>query len=149
MLFGQNRREMRNVFFRSWQRHCAHEPLEGAEKLLIAVALRHPEYHTLLDAPETNSEREYFPELGETNPFLHMAMHMAIEEQLALNRPPGIRQHFAALCAQAGDDHAAQHRVMECLGEALWRAGRNGGEVDQAGYLECLARSGGESGVTE
>ena len=148
MLFGQNRREMRKVFFRAWQRHGAREPLEDAEKIIVLVAMRHPEYHALLNAPEANSEREYFPELGETNPFLHMAMHMAIEEQLALDRPAGIRRHYAALCVQAGDDHAAQHRVMECLGEALWRASRNGGEADPAGYLECLEKSAGTDGST-
>jgi hypothetical protein len=88
MIYGQNRDAMREVFFTAWRKHRERQPLEGIESLVVAVALRHPEYHTLLDRPERHRDSDYHPELGQTNPFLHMAMHISLEEQLAMgNRP--------------------------------------------------------------
>jgi len=140
MLFGKDRRQLRAVFFNAWHKHRQGETLEGIEPLVVAVALRHPEYHGLLGSPDTSAGRDWLPELGESNPFLHMAMHIAIEEQLMADRPAGIRTHYAALCRQRGDDHAAQHQVMECLAECLWEAGRRGQPPDEPSYLHCLHR---------
>jgi hypothetical protein len=141
MLFGNDRRQLRQFFFSAWRKHRHDESLEGAERLVVAVALRHPEYHALLDNPDASADRDWLPELGESNPFLHMAMHIAIEEQLGVDRPPGIRAHYATLCRNAGDDHAAQHQVMECLAETLWQAGRHGQPPDERAYLDCLQRA--------
>ena len=142
MLYGQDRRELRQVYFRAWRKHGAGEPLEGAEQLIVTVALRHPEYHALLAHPEAGEDRDWLPELGEANPFLHMGLHIAIEEQLAIDQPPGIRLHYARLCRQCGDEHTAQHRMMECLAEMLWRAGRDGVQPDAQIYLDCLGHLG-------
>ena len=140
MLYGQDRRGLREQFFRAWQLHRAGRPVEGAGKTIVAAILRHPEYHALFDQPETHAERDYFPELGETNPFLHLAMHIAIEEQLAIDQPAGIRALYAELCRQAPDEHAVQHRLLDCLGEALWQAGRSGTPPDTRAYLDCVGR---------
>ena len=142
MLYGTDRRTLREVFFRAWRKQREGTPLEGIETLIVAVAARHPEYHALLDDPDTGAERDWLPELGESNPFLHMAMHLAIEEQLSIDQPAGIRLHYAAL-ARFGDEHEAQHRMMECLGEMLWHAGRAGTAPDPQLYLACLARVSG------
>ncbi len=138
MLYTQDRRGLRELFFRAWQQHRAGRPAEGAGKNIVAVILRHPEYHDLLDQPEQHAERDYFPELGETNPFLHLAMHIAIDEQLAIDQPPGIRTLYAGLCRHQPDEHALQHRLMECLGETLWQAGRRGTPPDARTYLDCV-----------
>ena len=145
MLFGGDRRQLREVFFQSWRKHRAGQILEGAERLVVAVALRHPEYHSLLDTPEASADRDWLPELGESNPFLHMALHIAIDEQLATGQPAGLRAHYALLCQREADEHAAQHAVMECLAEALWRAGRAGQAPEDRTYLDCLARQTGQS----
>jgi hypothetical protein len=139
MLYGQDRRELRAVFFRAWRKHLDAQALEGAERTIVAVALRHPEYHKLLENTETGPERDWLPEQGE-NPFLHLGLHIAIEEQLALDQPHGIRAHYAELCRQAPDEHSAQHRIMECLGETLWQAQRAGMPPDAQSYLDCLTR---------
>lgn len=141
MLLGQDRRQTREVFFRAWQRHREHQPLEDVEPLIVAVALRHPEYHALLESPIQMEDRDYLPESGQTNPFLHMGMHIAIEEQLALDQPRGIRAQYQRLRARLGDEHTVQHHIMECLGEWLWRAGRDGAAAaPETDYLNCLAR---------
>ena len=148
MLYGSDRRQLRKVFFQAWRKHRTGQALEGVERLVVAVALRHPEYHALLDASDVNSDRDWLPELGESNPFLHMALHIAIDEQLATGRPQGLRAHYALLCQRQPDEHAAQHAVMECLAEVLWRAGQAGQVPDDHAYLDCLARQTGHPAGT-
>lgn len=144
MLLGQDRRQTREVFFRAWQRHRENLPLEGVEPLIVAIALRHPEYHALLESPAQAEDRDYLPEGGQTNPFLHMGMHIAIEEQLTLDQPRGIRAQYQRLCARLADEHTVQHHIMECLGEWLWHAGRgSAAPPPETDYLDCLARLAG------
>lgn len=141
-MYGTDRAGLREVFFRAWRRHRASEPLEGIERLVVDVALRHPEYHNLLDDPEAHTDRDYLPELGETNPFMHLAMHVAIEEGLALDQPHGIRERYRALRERLPDEHAVQHAVMDCLGEMLWQAQRAGAAPDETTFMDCLERMG-------
>jgi hypothetical protein len=143
MLLGRDRHQTRAVFFRAWARHRENLPLEGVEPLIVAVALRHPEYHALLEHPARAGDRDYLPEGGQTNPFLHLGMHIAIEEQLALDQPRGIRAHYQRLLTRLADEHAVQHHIMECLSEWLWRAGRDGTAPPETDYLGCLARLAG------
>ncbi len=132
---------MRAVFFRAWQRHGAHLPLTGVEPLVVAVVQRHPEYHALLQDPAANEDRDWSPdEAGQTNPFLHLGMHIAIEEQLGLDQPGGVRAYYQTLLKQGLDAHAAQHRMMDCLGEMLRQAGLKAAAPDPGIYLSCLAQ---------
>ena len=140
MLTGQDRGQTREVFFRAWRAHREGRPLEGVEKLIVQVALRHPEYHPVLEQSEAARERDFFPETGETNPFLHLGMHIAIEEQLSIDQPPGIRDYYQKLLSRCPDEHAVQHRMMECLGEMLWQASRQAAAPQVTVYLDCLRR---------
>lgn len=110
------------------------------EDIALQVMLLHPEYHSMLNDPERYLHRDYLPEAGDTNPFLHMSMHMAIQEQLSINQPAGIRGRFENLLAQTQDEHTAAHHVMECLGEMLWYAQRNQSAPDSQVYFDCLDR---------
>jgi hypothetical protein len=139
MLFGQNRRELRHVFIHAWQKHRAGQPLEGAEHLIARVAERHPEYHALLDDAESVT-RDWSPDQGESNPFLHMAMHLAIEEGLMLDEPRGVRALYQSLLGRFPDEHVLQHGMLDCLGEMLWQAQRAGLPPDTGTYLDCLRR---------
>jgi hypothetical protein len=139
-VYTDDRKQARAVFFRAWQRHRRQLPLDGIEKIIVAVALRHPEYHTLLENSDAQEDRDYSPEIGEANPFLHLGLHVAIEEQLSIDRPPGLRACYQALLKKFGDEHAAQHRMLDCLGETLWRAERDRTPPNDVDYLECLRR---------
>jgi len=140
MFTGQERGETREVFFRAWRAHREGRTLEGVEQLVVQVLLQHPEYHSVLEQSDTTRERDYFPETGETNPFLHLGMHIAIEEQLSIDQPPGIRGVYQKLLARYPDNHTAQHHMMECLGEMLWQANRQGIAPQNTAYLDCLNR---------
>ena len=106
----------------------------------------HPEYHELLSDRERNIDRDYPPESGAINPFLHLSLHLSIAEQLSIDQPPGIAELLDALVAKHGERHAALHDVLECLGETLWQANRTGSPPDQVAYIKCLrARLGKEA----
>jgi hypothetical protein len=141
-MFAPTRDQAREFFFETWRKYRAGAPLAGLEAVALDVILAHPEYHAVLGAPERHRDREYFPELDETNPFLHLAMHVALEEQLSIDQPPGVARRFNALVARRADRHAALHGAMECLAEMIWRAQRDGTPPDAAAYLECLERRG-------
>ena len=142
-MFNPSRDQARDFFFETWRKYRAQEPLAGLETVVLQVILAHPEYHPALDDPERFRGRDYAPESGEANPFLHMSMHLAIEEQLSIDQPGGIAGSFAALAARHGDRHQAMHDAMECLGEMVWRSQRDRAPPDAAAYLECLRRRAG------
>jgi hypothetical protein len=137
-MFNPSRDQVREFFFETWRKYRAGEPLAGLETVALDIALAHPEYHRVLDDPERYREQEYFPELGETNPFLHMSLHMALEEQLSIDQPAGVVAHFARLLAAKGDRHAALHEAVECLAEMVWRSQRDGAPPDATAYLENM-----------
>lgn len=137
-MFGNDRTALRQVFVEAWRKYQSRLPLEPLEALVADVVAAHPEYHALL----TNAEldQEYTPERGETNPFLHMALHVSLREQLTSDRPPGIAAVIRQLARQKGDLHQAEHLLLECLGRVLWEAQRNNRLPDEAAYLECAKK---------
>lgn len=138
MLFSQDRTQLRRFFFSVWRKHEAREPMEPLEGLIVDVIAQHPEYHAQLADEDVVLDRDYLPELGETNPFLHLAMHLAMREQLGTQRPAGIVEIYQKLAAATGSAHDAEHAMMECLGEMLWQAQRDGTAPDERRYLDCL-----------
>ena len=139
-MFAPSRDEARRFLVEAWAKSRAGESVIGLEAIAVRIIALHPEYHGLLESPATSVERDWRPEGGETNPFLHLALHLAIAEQLAIDQPAGIRAHFERLRAARGDEHAALHAALECLGEVLWSAQRQGTPPDAALYLACLER---------
>lgn len=138
-LFNPSRDEVRHFFFDAWRKFRAAEPLTPLEGIALQVMQLHPEYHAVLDAPERYLEQEYFPEMGETNPFLHMSLHLSVQEQISINQPPGITDAYKKLVANTGE-HDAQHAVMDCLAETIWRAQRDRMPPDGTAYLQCLRK---------
>jgi hypothetical protein len=137
-MFGHDRQQLRQMYLDAWHKHQAGAPLQPIERLIAEVVALHPEYHALLQPGEQALERDFLPELGESNPFLHMGMHIAIREQLATDRPQGIVAAQRDLLRRRQDPHAVEHAIMECLGEALWEAARAGTPPDEAAYLRCV-----------
>ena len=139
-MYGQDRAAIREIFFRAWAKYRQQLPLEGIETLIVTVADRHPEYHALLEQPELSQHQDFVAEAGAENPFLHMGLHITLEEQLAIDRPAGIQAIYQQLQQKSDDPHAVQHRMMACLGEVIWQAQQASQAPDDAAYLECLRR---------
>jgi len=139
-MFNPTRDQSRAFFFDLWAKHQARSPLTALEAIALDIVLEHPEYHAILGDPERYRDRDWRPEGGETNPFLHLAMHLAIAEQLSIDQPPGIRALHEALAHRHGSAHDAHHDVMECLAEVIWNAQRHGAGFDNQAYLDCVRR---------
>lgn len=139
-MFNPSRDQVRQFFCAAWKKHLERLPLVGAEVAAADIAARHPEYHALLADSAGALEKEWTPEGGQMNPFLHLSLHLAIHEQVSIDQPPGIRAAFNRLRAKM-DSHAAEHVLLECLGETIWRAQRSGGPMDAADYLDRIKRS--------
>jgi len=140
-VFAPTREEARRFLVDAWRKFRAGEPISALEQQAAGLIALHPEYHAMLDAPERHVERDFAPESGAVNPFLHLSLHLAVAEQLAIDQPPGIRAQFERLRVARGDEHAALHAVLECLGEVIWQSQRTNTPPDGALYLDCLARA--------
>jgi Domain of unknown function (DUF1841) len=138
-MFNPTREDVREMFFSAWRKYRAGQPVAGIEALALEVILLHPEYHDALGQPDRTRDKDYF---DESNPFLHMSLHVALEEQLSIDQPPGIAARFQALLARFQDRHEALHQALECLAETVWRAQRESAPPDAAAYLDCLAARG-------
>lgn len=137
MIFGQDRGELRRMYAAAWNKHLEGQPLSPLELAIAQVIVDHPEYqHSVLQDLDT----EFTVEKGKTNPFLHMGLHLSIREQVATDRPKGIRDVYQSLAARSARAHEAEHRMIDCLAETLWDAQASNAMPDESAYLERLRR---------
>ncbi|MDR3395544.1 MAG: DUF1841 family protein [Parasulfuritortus sp.] len=139
-MFNPSRDEGRRFLYEAWQKYRDKAILTDLEALATDHILRHPEYHALLADPDAHLDRDWLPEHGETNPFLHLMMHLSISEQLSIDQPAGIRTRYQTLAARLGDEHRAQHEIMDCLAEMIWNSQRNGTPPNGVAYLACMEK---------
>ena len=138
MIFGQDRQELRQMYADAWRKARDGQVLSPLEAQIAEVIADHPEYHAMITSGDL--EQSYTPEGGQSNPFLHMGLHLALRDQVATNRPPGIRTVFEAIAAHASNCLDAEHRMIECLAETLWEAHSQNRAPDEREYLEKLKR---------
>jgi hypothetical protein len=138
MIFGQDRNELRQMYFDAWRKSKLGDLLSPLEAQIATVIEDHPEYQAMMD--DQQPDQSFTPEGGETNPFLHMGLHLAVREQVATDRPPGIAALFNAILVKTGESHATEHKVIDCLAETLWEAQSSNAMPDEEAYLERLRR---------
>ncbi len=139
MIYSNDRSQLRRVFIEAWRKQQSGEALEPMEQMISGIVAGHPEYHRLLK-DDASLEREFRVVDGQANPFLHMSMHIAIQEQISTNRPEGIREIYRSLLDSYQDPHTLEHALMECLGPCLWKAQQTGTTPNETEYLECVRR---------
>lgn len=139
-MYAPSREDARGFLFATWRKFQTGTPLSDLERIAAELIVRHPEYQPVLSDPAGYRDRDYGPEQGETNPFLHLSLHLAVAEQLAIDQPAGIRAEFERLAAASGDRHQAEHALLDCLAEVVWQAQRHGGAPSADLYLDCLRR---------
>lgn len=139
-MFNPSREDVRRYFFETWRKYRDQAPLEGLEKTALEVMLLHPEYHTLLESEDRTIDRDFPPEGGQLNPFLHLSLHLALAEQLSIDQPHGIGDLYSRLLTRAQSEHDALHLLLDCLGETVWQAQRDRAAPDEEAYLDCIRR---------
>jgi len=141
-MFDPSREQARQFFVDSWKKHRDKLVLTPLETMAVELVGLHPEYQPLLENPDS-IHRDFTPEDGQINPFLHLSLHLAIAEQLSIDQPPGLRAAFEASQLRRGNNHDALHDALECLGETLWRAQRDRRPPDGAAYVACVRKRAG------
>jgi hypothetical protein len=139
-MFAPTRDEARRFLADAWSKFRAGQPLSTLEQRVVEIVTLHPEYHGLLESAQKHLDRDWTPEGGAVNPFLHLSLHLAVAEQLAIDQPPGVRAEYERLRNTRGDAHAALHDVLDCLAETVWQAQRTQTPPDGAAYLECVRK---------
>lgn len=135
MLYGNTVQDTRQIFFDSWEKYNQQQPLTPLENQLVEVILQHPEYHAVLTKRDLSVL--FSPEQGESNPFLHMGLHLTIRDQIAMNRPVGIQAIFQQLLVRHGESHSVEHLLLEPLMNCLWMAQKNQTIPDEQSYLQA------------
>ena len=142
MFFNPTLKEVREFFYHAWHKSLRNQALAPIESMAVKWIRVHPEYHAIFNAPiETLELAQFPPEAGQTNPFLHLSMHLSINEQVSIDQPHGIRAAYEKLCQKCDDEHSAAHIVMESLGQILWQAQRDGREPDSKLYIDLILKS--------
>jgi hypothetical protein len=136
---NQSRNDLRQMYIDAWRKYRERLPLEPLEAQIADVIADHPEYHALFDDSETALTRDFTPESGQTNPFLHMSLHLTVRDQVATDRPAGIRAAYEQLIRRR-DAHAVEHAIVEHLAEALWQAQRDGVPPNEQVYLRRVQK---------
>lgn len=135
-MFGTDRNQLRQMYRTAWEKHQQQQLLSPLEAQIADVIKEHPEYHNFI----TQLDKDFLPETGESNPFLHMGLHLGLREQIATNRPKGINKIYKQLLKTKGSSHDAEHSMIECLAEAMWSSQQNNQPPDEVSYLKCLKK---------
>ena len=139
-MFTPSQHDVRRFFCDAYRKYRGHEVLTPLEAIARDWIIQHPEYEEALGDAERAIATDYSVESGQTNPFLHLSMHLSITEQISIDQPPGIRAAFQTLAQRRGSEHEAHHEIMECLGEMIWNSQRNGLPPDGAAYIDSIRR---------
>lgn len=137
-MFNPSREQVRMFFMEVLRKHREKSVLTTLEHHALTWVLEHPEYHEVLSNPDSQAA-DYTVEQGQTNPFLHLSMHLAIQEQINIDSPPGIRDIAQKLENRYGQ-HEAFHKIMEALGLVIWEAQRHQAPLSNERYLELLQK---------
>lgn len=140
-MFNPSREQARDFFFEVWRKDSERLPRTPLEDQAWHIIALHPEYHTILANPARYRDKDWTPDQGETNPFLHLALHLAIVEQLGIDQPPGLRSAYHALLGEGLPPHDADHRVIDALAETIWESQRTGSPPDGTAYLQRVRGS--------
>lgn len=138
-VFTQDRDALRQQYHDVWHKMQISGILTALEQMIADVIALHPEYHPILSAP-VQAGQEYFVENGQTNPYLHMGLHIAIREQLSIDRPAGIVLAYQRLLSKTADQHTAEHLIIDCLAEQLWLAQQQQQPPSEMAYLKAVQR---------
>ena len=135
-MFTSDRSKQRQYLKQAWGKYTKQEQLEPLELQLAKIVEKHPEYHDLIK----NLDSEYFPEQGNTNPFLHINLHLTLQDQLTMDQPQGIRGIHNRLLVKIKDEHEVEHMMMEHIAEMIFNAQKNNTAFDLDGYIIALKK---------
>ena len=140
MLLQPSQADVRRFFCATYAKLRAGQPMQPIESIAAGWITEHPHYHATLADVDMALQTMFDAAAGNTNPFLHLSMHLSISEQSAIDQPRGIRQAIELLTHRHNSLHDAHHGAMECLGKMVWESQRSGRPPDGEAYIACVQR---------
>lgn len=139
-MFTPSQQDVRRFFCETFRKSHANEILTPLEAIASDWIKQHSEYDEVLSDLDTSLYANYSMDQGNSNPFLHLSMHLSIAEQITVDQPRGVRAAFEILTKKLSSQHEAHHEIMECLGTMIWNSQRNGLPPDGEAYIEALKK---------
>ncbi len=140
-MYDVNTHDVRRYFGHVWQNRLNPLQLDALQQKALRIIEAHPEYQTYLEHIEDYLDKNWTPEQGETNPFLHLSLHLSIQEQVGIDQPFGIRAIHQKLVGMHNDSWVkAEDEMMEALVETIWQAQRHNQGLDVNAYMTRLRK---------
>ena len=133
-MFSTDRSKQRKFLAEAWEKYNSNYLLDPLEEQLAKIIENHPEYQDIIK----NIDTEYFPEQGKTNPFLHINLHLSLQDQLSLDQPKGIKKIYNDLLKKVNDTHQVEHIMMDHIAEMIFNSQKYGKPMDLEYYLRSL-----------
>jgi len=131
-------RAHRQVFWDAWQKAQADLPINALEVRIARVIEMHPEYHHFFQDMDDFLDRDFHVNDG-MNPYLHLSLHLAIEEQLATKHPPEASKVMEYYMLELKKErHDVIHMILETLAETIYQGQQIGKEPDPIAYASEL-----------
>ena len=139
MLYGNDYLSFRKFFHQAWEKFTKKQPLDPMESIAATIISNHPEFHDFFSSMDS-LEAVITPESGNINPYLHVAHHLAIIEQINSNSPVGARTIYQQLIKREKDEHLVQHLMMSVLAEWLSDISNSRKEMNEHDYISALKK---------
>ncbi len=137
MLYGNDYVTFRQFFHDAWAKVKNNQPLEPMESLAATIIHNHPEFHNFFATMDSLNDI-ITPESGKINPYLHIAQHLTIIEQINSNTPAGIQAIYQILIKKGKNEHEAQHLMMSVLAEWLEDIKNGRKDLNEQDYMNTL-----------
>jgi hypothetical protein len=139
-MFAPSQADVRRFFCSVYTKARTGVGLEAIEIIASQWIDEHPEYQAELSDIDAALRSMGQVDAANSNPFLHLSMHLSISEQSSIDQPRGIRQAIELLTHRRNSLHQAHHEAMECLGRMLWESQQAGRPPDGDAYIACVQR---------
>lgn len=115
-----------------WEAYRSGGPLDEEGRQLAQAMEQHREFHALWACAASLRGEAW--ELSGINPFLHVSLHAAVENQIQAGDPPEAAELMAALLEAGADRHEAIHLLAGVLTQQIWHMLKNKQPFDRAWY---------------
>jgi hypothetical protein len=113
-------------------------PLSSGEELLIAeIMSQHPEFIPIWELGDLSASPQEIN--GEViNPFVHTALHLAMEKQIDINDPAEVVEVINRLIDKGMDRHKVIHQIGGVYASLYFSSLRKGEMFEEYSYIEIV-----------
>jgi hypothetical protein len=134
--YAQLRRVTRSRLGLIWELAQAGGELDGEDARLAAVLKQHPEYTDVWEEAQSMGKEEVTRD--GVNPFVHVAIHQVVENQLAENDPPQTAETLEALLRAGYERHNAIHAIGRVVSDEIFAILKEKRPFDEGAYMSAL-----------